>query len=57
VKFEVKRQIYDRGEGNYYSYLVLLDGKIVAHAENEQDALMKLVSIIQTLTPRTDAIN
>jgi len=57
VKFEVKRQIYDRGEGNNYNYLVLLDGKIVAHAENEQDALMKLVSIIQTLTPRTDAIN
>jgi hypothetical protein len=57
VRFEVKRQIYDRGEGNYYNYLVLLDGKIVAHAENKEDALMKLVSIIQTLTPRTDAIN
>jgi Pyruvate/2-oxoacid:ferredoxin oxidoreductase gamma subunit len=57
VKFEVTRQIYDRGEGNYYDYLVLLDGKIVAHAENEEGALVKLISIIQNLTPRTDTIN
>lgn len=57
MKFEVKRQICDRGEGGLSDYLVLVDGKIVAHVESENEALMKLASIVEELTSRTNAVN
>jgi len=36
---------------------VLVDGKIVAHVESENEALMKLASIVEELTSRTNAVN
>lgn len=38
-------------------YLVLMDGKIVAHVVSEKEALIKLASIAEQLASRANAVN
>lgn len=49
MRFEIKQSIYDRGEGNFKDFLILIDGKICHKAHTEEEAILKLKEIVDAI--------